>query len=101
VSRFSQNEPNAAQELSRARRAWFKRVVAAGAGLPDAQVALGEMMINGRGGSVYPAAARELFEKAAAQHHAGAMFALGAMYSGGHNYPGRSRRSATLVPRHR
>ena len=28
-----------------------------------------------------------LFEKAAANHHCGAMFALGAMYSGGHDYP--------------
>jgi uncharacterized protein len=45
------------------------------------------MMVNGRGGPASPAQARELFEKAAAQGYAGAMFALGAMYGGGHNLP--------------
>ena len=45
------------------------------------------MMVNGRGGPASPAEARELFEKAAAKGHAGAMFALGAMYGRGHNMP--------------
>ena len=55
--------------------------------LQSAQVALAEMMVNGRGGPASPAEARELFEKAAAKGHAGAMFALGAMYGRGHNMP--------------
>jgi uncharacterized protein len=42
-------------------RAWFTR--AAEADLSDAQVALAEMMLNGRGGPRSPAAALELFEK--------------------------------------
>ena len=45
------------------------------------------MMVNGRGGPADPRAAIALFEKAAAQGHSGAMFALGAMHSGGHNLP--------------
>ena len=58
---------------------------AANAGLPDAQVALAEMMVNGRGGPRLPAVALDLFEKAAAKGHSGAMFALGALHSGGHH----------------
>jgi uncharacterized protein len=33
------------------------------------------------------AAARDLFEKAAAKGHSGAMFALGALFAGGHDLP--------------
>ena len=42
-------------------RAWFAR--AADADLPDAQVALAEMMVNGRGGPASPAAAKQLFDR--------------------------------------
>jgi TPR repeat protein len=55
--------------------------------MADAQVALAEMMLNGRGGPVSTAPALDLFEKAAAKGHAGAMFALGALYAGGHGMP--------------
>ena len=50
----------------------------------DAQVALAEMLVNGRGGPRDLAGAVKLFEKAAAQGHSGAMFALGALHGGGH-----------------
>ncbi|MEJ3866063.1 hypothetical protein WGU94_10280, partial [Campylobacter jejuni] len=53
-------------------------------GITDAQVALAEMLVNGRGGPQDTPAALKLCEQAAAKDHAGAMFALGAMYSGGH-----------------
>jgi uncharacterized protein len=53
----------------------------------DAQVALAEMMLNGRGGPHSPDSALELFQKAAQRGHSGAMFALGALYSGGHHLP--------------
>ena len=43
------------------------------------------MMVNGRGGPASPAAAKNLFEKAAAKGRSGAKFAFGAMYSGGKN----------------
>jgi TPR repeat protein len=46
-----------------AARAWITR--ASAAGLREAQVALAEMMVNGRGGPRDTAAALELFEKAA------------------------------------
>jgi hypothetical protein len=59
---------------------WLAR--AADAGIVEAQVMLGEMITNGRGGPRDHAAARELFAKAAAQGHAGAMFALGALADG-------------------
>jgi TPR repeat protein len=42
----------------KAARAWFTR--AADSGMADAQVALAEMMLNGRGGPVSTAAALEL-----------------------------------------
>jgi TPR repeat protein len=45
------------------------------------------MIVNGRGGPRDPAAAQALFEKAAAKGHSGAMFALGALHSGGHRLP--------------
>ena len=61
--------------------------------LADAQVALAEMMLNGRGAPRDPAAAQALFEKAAAQDHSGAMFALGALHAGGHNLPADRARS--------
>ena len=57
---------------SEAARVWITR--AAAAGLREAQVALAEMMVNGRGGPRDTAAALDLFEKAAATGHSGAMF---------------------------
>ena len=61
-------------------RVWLTR--AADAGVVDAQVMLGEIMVNGRGGPHDCDAARALFEKAARQGHAGAMFALGVLADG-------------------
>ena len=58
-------------------RAWFAR--AAESGLPDAEVAVAEMMVNGRGGPRDQSTATALFEKAARKGHVGAMFALGAL----------------------
>jgi hypothetical protein len=55
---------------------------AAEAGIVDAQVMLAELMLNGRGGPSDRDAARDLFEKAAAQGDAAAMFALGAIADG-------------------
>jgi uncharacterized protein len=46
-----------------------------------------QRLVNGRGGPRSPLAARELFEKAAAKGHSGAMFALGALHASGHNLP--------------
>ena len=48
----------------KAARGWFTRALMSG--MADAQVALAEMMLNGRGGPAYRCAAR-LFEKAAAK----------------------------------
>jgi TPR repeat protein len=79
----------------KAARAWFTR--AADSGMSDAQVALAEMMLNGRGGPASTAGALELFEKAAAKGHAGAMFAVGALHAGGHGMRGPPTRS-TMVP---
>jgi TPR repeat protein len=45
------------------------------------------MLADGRGGPCGTAAALDLFEKAAAEGHSGAMFALGALYAGGHDLP--------------
>ena len=45
------------------------------------------MMVNGRGGPADIPAALQLFEKAAAEGHVGAMFALGALHGGGHQIP--------------
>jgi TPR repeat protein len=53
-------------------------------GIADAEAALAEMMVNGRGGPRDPAGAASLFESAAAEGHVGAMFALGARKSGGY-----------------
>ena len=47
----------------------------------------GRMLADGRGGPCGTAAALDLFEKAAAEGHSGAMFALGALYAGGHDLP--------------
>jgi uncharacterized protein len=55
--------------------------------LADAEVALAEMMVNGRGGPADIPAALQLFEKAAGEGHVGAMFALGALHGGGHQIP--------------
>jgi TPR repeat protein len=67
-------------------RAWLAR--AAGAGMADAEVALAEMMMNGRGGRRDPFTARELLEKAAQRGHVGAMSALNSDREGG---PRRAR----------
>ena len=62
---------------------WITR--AADAGVLDARVALAEMMVNGRGGRPRPLPRRlVLFEGAARDGHIGAMFAVGALYGGGH-----------------
>jgi uncharacterized protein len=53
----------------------------------EAQVMLADMLLSGRGGAEDHPAALALFEKAAGQGHVGAMFAVGAMYGGGHNVP--------------
>jgi TPR repeat protein len=53
----------------------------------EAQVALAEMLVNGRGGPRDHAEAQSLFERAAEHGHVGAMFALGAMFGGGHDVP--------------
>src|SRR5262249_41896074 len=66
-------------------RLWFTR--AAKAELPDAQAALGEMLLNGRGGVRSVAGARHLFERAAAKGHSRAMFALGPLSAGGPRLP--------------
>jgi TPR repeat protein len=67
-------------------RAWITR--AADAGMVDAEVTLAEMLVNGRAGTTKDhARAMKLFEHAAQQGHAGAMFALGAMHGGGHDVP--------------
>ncbi|TIR85657.1 MAG: sel1 repeat family protein, partial [Mesorhizobium sp.] len=56
-------------------------------GMLDAQVALAEMLLNGSGGKRSPEAAIQLFRRAAADGHAGAMFALGALQSSGEGLP--------------
>ncbi|TIO38146.1 MAG: sel1 repeat family protein, partial [Mesorhizobium sp.] len=66
-------------------RAWFAQ--AAEGGMLDAQVALAEMLLNGSGGKRSPEAAIQLFRRAAADGHAGAMFALGALQSSGEGLP--------------
>jgi TPR repeat protein len=60
-----------------AARVWLGR--AAEGGIVEAQVMLGELILNARGGPRDQVAAADLFAKAAAQGHAGAMFALGAL----------------------
>ena len=62
-------------------RAWIAR--AAALGIPEAQAALAEMMVTGRGGIPDRATGVALFEKAAGKGHVGAMFALGALNDGG------------------
>ena len=60
-----------------AARVWLKR--AADSGIVEAQVMLGEMMLNARGGPPDQDTASDLFARAAAQGHAGAMFASGVL----------------------
>ena len=69
-------------------RVWLAR--ATEAGVVDAQVMLGEMMVNGRGGPRDDDAALALFDKAARQGHAGAMFALGVLADGRRDVAGRT-----------
>ena len=64
-----------------AGRAWIAR--AAAVGMPEAEAALAEMMVTGRGGVPDRATAVALFERAAGKGHVGAMFALGALNDGG------------------
>src|ERR1019366_4274305 len=68
-----------------AGRGWIAG--AAQVGMPEAEVMLAEMMLNGRGGAKDHAGALALFEKAAGRGHVGAMFAVGAMKGGGHEVP--------------
>jgi uncharacterized protein len=67
------------RDIAEGRR-WIAR--AAEVGVVDAQVALGEMMLTGDGGTWDPPGALALFEKAAANGHPAAMFANGVIYSG-------------------
>jgi TPR repeat protein len=52
---------------------------AAGEGVIEAMVAAGEMLLNGRGGRAVPDVARALFQYAAQNNHAGALYALGVL----------------------
>jgi TPR repeat protein len=72
------------RDLAEGRR-WIAR--AAEAGMVDAQVVLGEMMLTGTGGACDPPGALALFEKAAANGHLAAMFATGVVYGGVHGVP--------------
>ena len=74
--------------------AWIAR--AAAVGIADAEAALAEMMVNGRGGPRDHIAATALFERAAGKGHVGAMFALGFMSGGGYDVP-TDRTVAALV----
>lgn len=64
-------------------RAYLAR--AARSGLPDAQAALAELLVTEQPGD--HAGALDLFLRAAAQGHVGAMFGAGAMYNGGYHTP--------------
>ena len=55
--------------------------------MTDAQVALAEMLVNGRGGPKDHAEARRCSRRPPGQGHVGAMFALGALLGGGHDVP--------------
>lgn len=66
-------------------RSWISK--AAEAGITDAEVTLGQMMVNGTGGPRDHTRALRLFEVAAAKGHAGAEFAVGALFGGGHDVP--------------
>jgi TPR repeat protein len=57
-------------------RAWLRAFI-------DGQLALAEMLLNGRGGERNTEQAIALFGKAAAKNHSGAMFALGAIFAAG------------------
>jgi TPR repeat protein len=70
-----------------AARTWLGR--AAENGIAEAQVMLGELLLNARGGPRDQGAAANLFEKAAAQGHAGAMFAMGVLADGEGGEAGR------------
>ena len=72
------------RDLAEGRR-WIAR--AAEAGMADAQVALGEMMLAGTGGACDPPGALALFEKAAVKGHLAAMFSAGVVYEGAHGVP--------------
>src|SRR6185295_8995419 len=58
------------RDLAEGRR-WIARAVEAG--MVDAQVALGEMMLTGTGGACDPPGALALFERAAVKGHLAAM----------------------------
>ncbi|MGC4025471.1 MAG: hypothetical protein QM744_10165 [Mesorhizobium sp.] len=69
----------------REARIWYAR--AAAAGIPDARVALAEMLLNGDGGSPMPDMAAQLFTQAAKAGHPSAMYALGVLYDTGGPLP--------------
>ena len=81
------------QNLAKARRHFS---LAAEAGNIEAAVALGEMLVNGRGGPRDPERAVTLFRSAASKH-AGAMFALGVVQQPGARYSGRPSNGAWMV----
>src|SRR6202041_80514 len=60
---------------------------AAAIGMPEAEVALAELRLQGRGGPRDHPGALELFTRAAGRGHIGAMFSTGAMHGGGHEVP--------------
>jgi hypothetical protein len=55
--------------------------------MPEAEVALAELKLQGRGGPRDHPGALELFTRAAGRGHIGAMFSTGAMHGGGHEVP--------------
>ncbi len=66
---------------------------------PEAQYQLGMMMAEGEGGPKDDAAARNLFEKAAAQNHAGALERMGAFAQSGRGGPQDSAAAKTYYQR--
>ena len=63
-------------------RIWLQKC--ADVELPDALIALADLHLKGAGGPRDHETGRQLYERAANRGHAGGMFALGAMYGGGH-----------------
>lgn len=85
----------------REARIWFAR--AAAAGVPDARVALAEMLLNGDGGAPMPDMAVQLFTLAAKAGHPSAMYALGVLYDTGGPLPkdaGESRKWLNAAASH-
>ena len=80
-------------------RAWITK--AADVGMIEAEVMLADMMLTGRGGAEGSSGRAGVVRKAAERGHVGAMFAVGAMYGGGHEVPMDRVGGAALVPRRR